>query len=260
MTLELRKFDPRQMKDGCVVMAVARRASGKSELIKDLMYFKRHVPCGIVCSGTEDGNSFYQSIVPELYVYNHFNKQAIERLLEQQRRAKVSGKHVHPVYLVLDDLMYDKKFLNDKLVRYLFMNGRHFNICMFITAQYLVDVPPGLRANIDYVFVLRDNVHRERLWRNIFTIFPSLDMFQKAMDACTQDYGALVLDNNSASTRISDCVFWYKSKLGRKFRMGTDDTWAFAKKNTRRASGSEGPDEQVCDKKSSVGFVVKKKG
>lgn len=232
MTLELKKFDPRKIDDACVIVAVGKRRTGKSFLIKDLMYYKKHIPCGVVCSGTEDGNSFYSTIVPEVFVYNHFDREAIERVVERQRKIIKSGGKAHPVFIVLDDLLYDKKFLNDKLVRSLFMNGRHFKICLWLSAQYLVDVPPALRANIDYVFVLRDNLYREKLWRNIFQIFPTLDMFHAAMDSCTADFGALVLDNTNPSTNIADCVFWYKAKDHGKFKMGSPAFWTFAKKHT----------------------------
>ena len=239
----------------CVVVAVGKRCTGKSELVKDLMYFKKHIPCGVVCSGTEDGNCFYQKIVPEIFVYSYFDRKAIERVIDRQKKALKKGT-VHPVFIVLDDLLYDKKFLNDKLVRSLFMNGRHFKICLFMTAQYLVDVPPSLRANIDYVFVLRDNLYREKLWRNLFQIFPTLDMFHAAMDSCTQDYGALVLDNTNPSTNISDCVFWYKAKLGRSFRMGSSSYWSFARKYTAENDDNDAEEDASTTKKNRV--VVKK--
>lgn len=255
MALELKKFDPRRMTDYGVVVAVARRCSGKSELIKDLMYYKRHIPCGIVCSGTEDGNSFYQGFVPEVFVYNHFDKAAIERLVERQRQALKTGK-VHPVFLVLDDLLYDKKFLNDKLVRYLFMNGRHFKIMLYMTAQYLVDVPPSIRAQIDYVFVLRDNQHREKLWKNLFTIFKTYDQFCAAMDVCTADYGALVLDNTSPSTNIAEVVYYYKAKVGRQFRMGNSQFWKFS--HSRGISKNQRVDEGKVMESSRPTSLIKK--
>jgi len=262
MTLALQKFDPLRMKDASVIVAVGKRNTGKSELIKDLMYYKRHVPAGVVCSGSEDGNSFYQNIVPGAFVYNHFNKAAIERLIEQQRKAKKAGR-CHPVFLVLDDLMFDRSFLNDKLLRYLFMNGRHFNICLFMTTQYAVDIPIGMRSNIDYVFVLRDNLYREKLWRNLFMIFPSLEKFNAAMDVCTEFYGALVLDNTVASTTLTDCVFWYKAKVGRNYRMGSEAFWEFARKHSAKHERESQDDSTTIDgtKKNCVrpsSAVVKK--
>lgn len=264
MTLALRKFDPSKLPEAPVIVAIGKRNTGKSELIKDLMYHKRNIPVGLVCSGTEDGNSFYQKIVPGAFVYNHFNKPAIERLVQRQKQAKLAGT-CHPVFLILDDLMYDSSFLRDKLLRYLFMNGRHFNICIFLSSQYVTDVPPSMRTNIDYVFVLRDNLYREKLWRNLFMIFPTLEKFHAAMDVVTQDYGALVLDNTQASTSLSDCVFWYKAKLGRVFRMGSDSFWEFSKRHASKKSRNDDEESPFSStsgvsktKKASSASLVKK--
>ena len=41
-------------------------------------------------------------------------------------------------------------------MRLLFMNGRHWKIMLIITMQYPLGIPPNLRTNIDYVFILRE--------------------------------------------------------------------------------------------------------
>ena len=81
----------------------------------------------------------------------------------------------------------------------IFMNGRHWKILFMITMQYCMDLPPALRANIDYVFILRENIiqNREKLWKNFFGIFPTFDSFSEVMNACTENYECLVLDNTS---------------------------------------------------------------
>ena len=60
-------------------------------------------------------------------------------------------------FLVLDDCLYDNSWTKDKNVRSLFMNGRHFKILFIITMQYALGIPPNLRTNIDYIFILREN-------------------------------------------------------------------------------------------------------
>ena len=44
----------------------------------------------------------------------------------------------------------------DKMMRLLFMNGRHWKVMLIITMQYPLGIPPNLRTNIDYVFILRE--------------------------------------------------------------------------------------------------------
>ena len=64
MTLDLKKFD---MKDisfradenkGPVVVLIGRRDTGKSFLVRDLLYHHQDIPIGTVISGTEAGNGF----------------------------------------------------------------------------------------------------------------------------------------------------------------------------------------------------------
>ena len=96
-----------------------------------------------------------------------------------------------------------------------------------------MDLPPALRANVDYVFILRENIiqNREKLYKSFFGIFPTFDMFNKVMDSCTENYECLVLDNTSKSNRIEDCVFWYKAKLHKNFKVGAPEYWAEHKKS-----------------------------
>ena len=51
------------------------------------------------------------------------------------------------------------------------------------------------------------------------------------MDSCTENYECLVLDNTSKSNKIEDCVFWYKAKLRKNFRVGgAPEYWQTHKK------------------------------
>ena len=52
--LQLKKFDPSKIGDDKVCVFIGKRGTGKSTLVTDIMYHKRHLPVGIVMSGTED--------------------------------------------------------------------------------------------------------------------------------------------------------------------------------------------------------------
>lgn len=242
--VEIRKFDPRTMKDSVVCVLIAKRGSGKSVLARDLLYFKRHLAAGVVMSGTEDGNGYYSSFVPDLFIYSEYDRAALERLVERQRRMSKAGT-AQPVFVVMDDCLYDRKFLSDKVIRNIFMNGRHLSLFVLITAQYCYDLSPNLRANTDFVFVLRENLYREKLYKNFFTMVPSFDMFNSLMDSCTADYGCMVLDNSNPSTTWSDSVFWYKASPERKFKLGSPTYWGYSKQRYDR-----GYDDRVLEKKT----------
>ena len=77
MSLELKKFNMRDISfkpnenKGPVVVLIGRRDTGKSFLVRDLLYYHQDIPIGTVISGTEAGNGFYSSHVSNyLYMMN----------------------------------------------------------------------------------------------------------------------------------------------------------------------------------------------
>ena len=59
--LQLKKFDMSSIADDKVVVLVGKRETGKSFLVKDLLYYHRGIPIGTVISGTEASNSFWKN-------------------------------------------------------------------------------------------------------------------------------------------------------------------------------------------------------
>lgn len=228
MQLKLRKFDPSKIKDTSICVVIGKRNTGKSVLAKDIMFHKRHLPAGVVMSATEEGNSFYGSWVPDSFIYSDFDRGVIEQVIETQRKRIKAGTATN-VFLILDDCMYDKRLLKEKCMRSLFMNGRHWKIFLMLTAQYCGDLGPDIRANIDFIFVLRDNIiqNRERLFKNFFGLMPSFAAFCQLMDATTENYECLVVDNTSRSNNLEDCLFWYKAKPDHNFKIGSPSFWRF---------------------------------
>lgn len=239
--LAIRKFDPRKMTPHAVVLMIAKRRSGKSVLVKDLMYYKRkELLTGVAMSGTESGNGFYGEWIPPVFVYSDFDKEALQRLVDRQKKMTKAGKAM-PVFVILDDLGFDRKIMTDKLIRELFLNGRHYKITLFLCLQYALDIPPALRSNIDVVIVLKENVFREKLYKNFFSMVPNLGTFNTIMDSVTADHGALVLDNTSHSSKLTDNIFWYRAKLDRPFKLGTPEAWKFSKSRYKDEDDEETP-------------------
>jgi len=261
MTLNLRKFDPSKMGDDKVCVFIGKRGTGKSTLVTDILWHKKHLPAGIAMSGTEEGNGYYKQFIPDLFVFGDYNKDALEKLIERQKKLLAVGK-CSPVFVLMDDCMYDRAFMRDIAIRQLFMNGRHWKIFFMMTTQYCMDMTPMIRTNVDYVFALRDNVrqNRENLYKAFFGVFPTFDSFSQVMDACTENYECLVLDNTSKSNKITDCVFWYKSPIRRNFRVGGAAFWQYHQRHYNpRAAAASGAVQVQPKRKGSVVNVVKKK-
>ena len=247
MTLELKKFDMKSISfkpnenKGPVVVLIGKRDTGKSFLVRDLLFYQQEIPIGTVISGTEEGNGFYAKMVPKLFVHNEYNTAIIENILKRQRTVLKQIKKEMETYkrstidprafVILDDCLYDATWTRDKMMRLLFMNGRHWKVMLVITMQYPLGIPPTLRTNIDYVFILRENyiANRKRIYENYAGMFPTFESFCQVMDQCTENYECLVINNNSKSNKLHDQVFWYKAESHGDFRLGSKEFWELSK-------------------------------
>ena len=238
MEIQLRKFDMNQIKDDKVVVLIGKRETGKSFLCKDLLHHHKDIPCGQVISATESANSYYGKMVPPLFIHDEYTPAIIANVLKRQRMMidKInSNANIDPrLFLLLDDCIYDQSWVKDKNVRSLFMNGRHFKILFIITMQYALGIPPNLRTNVDFIFILRENFvnNRKRLYDHYAGMFPSFEMFCQVMDQCTENFECLVINNNAKSNKLEDQVFWYKADPHEDFRLGAQEYWDYASQNT----------------------------
>jgi len=247
MSLELKKFDMKTISfkiheaKGPVVVLVGRRDTGKSYLVRDLLYYQQDIPLGVVVAGTEEGNGFYGKMVPKLFIHNEYNTAIIENVLKRQKGVLKQMKkqveaykksNIDPrAFVILDDCLYDGTWAKDKMMRLLFMNGRHWKIMLIITMQYPLGIPPTLRTNIDYVFILREPyiANRKRIYENYAGMFPTFESFCQVMDQCTENYECLVINNNAKSNKLQDQVFWYKADPHNDFKLGSKEFWDLSK-------------------------------
>ena len=243
MNLELKKFDIKSISSDKVCVFIGKRETGKSFLVKDLLYHHRKIPLGTVISGTEGANKFYGNMIPGLFIHEEYTPIVVANTLKRQKKVVKKMKsdlelynktNINPdAFLILDDCLYDSSWIRDPNVRSLFMNGRHYKILFIITMQYALGIPPNLRTNIDYVFILRENYvsNRKRLYEHYAGMFPSFEIFCQVMDQCTEDYHCLVIHNNAKSNKLEDQVFWYKASSHEKFRICADEFWEYHKNN-----------------------------
>ena len=235
--LELKKFDPKKIKDDSVIVAIAARNRGKSVCIKDILSYHTNIPIGMVISPTEHANSYFQHFIPKLLIHDEYSPELINKYV--QRQQKISGKYKKELenyghtsidprsFLVMDDAMYDKTWTNDANIRKIFMNGRHYKILFLLTMQFPMGISPALRTNIDYVFIFKENIkkNKERLYDHYAGMFPSLQVFEQVLEQVTQDYGCLVIDNRASGSRLEDQVFWYKADPNKTFKLCDSALW-----------------------------------
>ena len=265
--LELKKFDMSSIPDDKVVVFIGKRETGKSFLVRDMLYYHQDIPVGTVISGTEGANSFYSSIMPSLFIHGEWREDIVNNYIRRQKKVvkamkadEAQGKtsNIDPrAFFILDDCLYDNSWVKNKDIRALFMNGRHYKSMFIITMQYALGIPPNLRTNIDYVFILRENINsnRKRLYEQYAGMFPSLEVFNQVMDQCTENYECLVINNNAKSNKLDEQVFWYKADAHADFKVCHPSFWKYHEENYDPDSDDE-EDFDVNSKRKKKGVLV----
>ena len=237
MKVELKKFDVRKIAADSVILFIGKRNTGKSFLVRDILYNHRTLPIGVVISPTEIANKFFKDFIPNMLIHEEFSPKILESFVNRQKKineqcaneiSQYGKTDLDPkAFLVLDDCLYDKTWPTDKNIRFLFMNGRHIKVFLLITMQYPLGLPPHLRANVDYIFILRENQIKQqhRIYEQYAGMFHNFEAFATVLNACTENYECLVIDNKVQSNKLEDQVFWYKASAHPDFRLCSDELW-----------------------------------
>ena len=257
MQLQLRKFNLDWIPDDSNIVLLGKKATGKSVTTKDILYHKRSIPVGTVVSATENANKFYGKFIPDVFIFDKYAPYIVDNAVKRQRMVvrrmnaeveRTGTSRIDPrTFLVLDDCMYDDTWTRQSAIREIFMNGRHWRFTFMVTMQTPLGIPPALRTNVDFTFILRENLisNRKRIYENYAGMFPTFDVFCQVMNQCTEDYECLVIQNNSKSNRLEDQVFWYKSKIRDDFQMGSPEFWALSRE--RAASRAYEEDDEYIE-------------
>jgi len=269
--LELKKFDPSKIASDSVVVFIGKRNTGKSYCMKDILNYHRDIPVGVVISPTERANGYFEKFIPKMLLYDECEDTTIKKFLDRQIKITTEKKkelkrngssQIDPrAFFILDDCLYDKKWLNNTSIRSLFMNGRHYKVLFILTLQHSLGLPPVLRNQIDYVFLFRNNILREKekIYNNYAGMFPSFEVFNQVMTQTTENYECLVIDNKSQSNKLEDQVFWYKAK-DTNFRMCSQDLWELQALEDQRNEMGYDNDNEDCDEQDfDEGVFMKKK-
>jgi hypothetical protein len=214
MRLKISKLDPDSLKPGGVYLLQGRRSTGKSTLLKQVLYWmKDKHDLVIAMTPTESTKEMFCSILPAQFVYDGFNVNILEAVMETQKELIAKGK-VRRVCIVLDDLSFDAKAFREKAVGAAFRNSRHYNCSLCITAQAVYDLLPSLRQQVDVVFALRDPIaqSRKKLWLAYFGMM-RYDDFVACFEACTSNFGAICLDQSVPTSDVTECVFYTKADV-----------------------------------------------
>jgi len=221
--LNPKPFDLNKMKEHPTIVLIAKRRSGKSVCIRELIYHfnvKQGIKTGVVCSHSEDFDPFYSNFFPQSFIYydcEHMLEKVIERqqkLKDENIKLEKAGKpRIDPnLLVVLDDVIDNNAFAKSQKFKDIIFNGRHYDITFIIAIQYAKSLPPDIRQNFDYVFLFNNDIPSEikKIYEGYAGIFPSEKIFRSALQTFTRDYQILVIimAENTQSELNNKCAIF----------------------------------------------------
>lgn len=211
---------------------IGKRGTGKSFFVRDLCFHFQDVPRIIVFSGSERYNKYFSHFVPPKNIYYEFKLEVLEQLRDEQERRIDEWEKDHMkdprVIVILDDCMWDDAFTRQPLMQFLFFNGRHLRIMLIITMQDPIGLPPKMRGNTDYVFLMNEPnpKNRDKIHNNFAqSVIYHRTEFDRIMNLMTNDKNIMVLDNAVSSNNMSDRLFYFLAKERTNFRCGDPVLW-----------------------------------
>ena len=213
-TLLLKQFDIKTFQGDLAhnIFIIGRRSTGKSILIRDLLYNyqKNKTTNGTIVTQSYEKNNYIEKI-PNSSIFDQYDDSIIENAITTLRRP------ITNTFLVLDNCMYNTTWTRDRFMRMIFTNGRIWKLTFIMAMDYPLAIPPFLRCNTDYIFLfIETNMsNKKRIWENYtFDIFPSFEMFCDIFDnAIMEEYNTLVIKNTKEQCELCDKIFWYKSVI-----------------------------------------------
>ena len=85
LNVGIRKFDMKMIPQDAVCVFIGRRRTGKSTLVRDLLFHHQEMPLGTVISGTEESNQFYKKLIPPLFIHGDYSPVIIANFCKRQK-------------------------------------------------------------------------------------------------------------------------------------------------------------------------------
>jgi hypothetical protein len=173
----------------------ARRNSGKTHLITHLLSravaSNRYNMIMIMCPTSFNGHyqQYTNKIIPG------FSEKVINNVIKKQRKILEAGEHRH-VLLVLDDCVGHSQFKSPQF-ELLASQGRHYRISVWITTQHLKKMPPIVRNNADYLYLLGKQTAGvlKTIFEEFGVDFGTPEKFANAVRMVLKNYGVFCINN-----------------------------------------------------------------
>ena len=68
------------------IAMIAPSGSGKSWIVRNILYEMRDIPCGTVIAPTDKMNKFYDDFMPSTFIHHEYSSPIIPKILGRQKK------------------------------------------------------------------------------------------------------------------------------------------------------------------------------
>ena len=205
------------------IICIAKRNSGKSELIKFLV--KKSIQNNefdkiFVFSTTNCVNEFYNSFICEKCILQNYSEDWANKLIDimtlKNKGKTKQSQNPYNILIILDDLASDMSMHLSGSIKKLCTRGRHSFISIIVLGQQLVHVSPIMRNNSDYILCGQLNASNIEQLCDSYRV-PLIDKheFIQLYKKLTNNYKFMVINNNTVqdSENINSFYGWIKAEI-----------------------------------------------
>lgn len=213
------------------ILLVAKRFSGKSLTSVSIAEKLTNIKRWAAFCGTKDTEDFWAEKFESNASIRGPTKEGMEylvslikyqqRKVQKYKRLKLPWCDWYSLGLIFDDCTASKSFRQSPILEDLFSNGRHYHCTILIAAQYIKQLPPPVRTNSDYMFILHNSKRSLKILHDEYVEDPDdFGMFVDLVRGVTGQkdqngkdlYNALVYDNISRSNKLDDSFKIYRNE------------------------------------------------
>lgn len=230
-------FKPSRIEPGEVVVMVGKRHSGKGYTLKCILHeLKDKFATVVLFSGTEQENAAWAGTIPDAFIYDQFDGDALARIVDAQRKlVREHGRSEKTNMLIIfDDVMHDAGiFTRDRAMKDIFFAGRHSGITTVLLLQYVLSIPPALRSNVDKGFFFAEPIYSNLvlLHKHYGGVCGTYKQFETLHKALTENYSCMVIQlSRLKSNSVDKAVAFFKATQPPSYKLGSAEQWEFNRK------------------------------
>lgn len=212
----IKEFNINEIIDVPKIVIIGKSELDRKQIIRNIMH-KLNFPVTTVISPTNKLTGFYNQLVPLKYIHEKYDDSIVQSILSRQSIV-INKLEDSRCLLILDDCICTNSFFNSSYVQSIYSEGRFYKLPSITTIQCPIGIPPEIRYNFDYVFLLAENYYsnKKRLYEHYAGMFSDFESFDKTFSQMSKNDNCMVINNRSRSSNIEDKVFSYKFNADKK--------------------------------------------